>query len=394
MICSLRAQPVTQPIVAIHDSELTRALTNMPATGSTPTGGSDTGFQWWEQDWNYFVMPDSLKEAFRSDGTAFTVIGDSNVSSGLLLTNGMPKYPIIFSLASQSIRNDEITQFTNYVAAGGFLYIAGPAFSRDTNGVSLGDFAFANQMGVHMVVHGLQNYGADMTITRQFAHPLVAHLPDGVLTWRLPGWYDEINWGISPDHNYTNAHDIWQITASDATVVAQGDVYPYLTVKQYGKGYFIYETSFNPILAHGGFGPGMYAYKILRNAVEWAFSAQNMPIPKLSPWPYQYDAAFIMRHDLEDYANEMADILPSAQIEASNNVHGDYYLCTGTIRVDMPNLIQTNNQPYNTNVVIQNMRTAMTSYGATISSHNGGLKNANNSGLVSTNYDYWHWGHG
>ena len=392
LVPPLRAQSVTQPIVAIHDSELTRALTNMPASGSTPNTPPDTGFQWWEPDWNYFVMPDSLKEAFTSDGTAFTVIGDSNVSSGLVLTNGMPKYPIIFSLASEAIRNDEITQFTNYVAAGGFLYIAGPAFTRDTNGNSLGDFAFANQMGIHMVVHGLQNYGSDSTITRQFAHPLVAHLPDGQLTWRLPGWCDEINWGISPVHTYTNGHDIWQITASDATVVAQGDIYPYLTVKQYGKGYFIYETSFNPILAHGGFGPGMYAYKILRNAIEWAFTAQSLPVPKLSPWPYQYDAAFIMRHDLEDYANEMADILPSAQIEASNNVHGDYYFCTGTVRVDMPNLFQTTNQHYDTNVVIQNMRTAMTSYGATISSHNGGLKNANNGGLVNTNYDYWHWG--
>src|SRR5208282_4436720 len=62
----------TQPVVAIHDSELTRALESVPATGATPTGAGTTGNQWWQTDWHYFVMPDSLKEAFRSDGTAFT----------------------------------------------------------------------------------------------------------------------------------------------------------------------------------------------------------------------------------------------------------------------------------------------------------------------------------
>jgi len=33
----------TMPVVAIHDSELTRALETMPATGLTPTGSGTTG---------------------------------------------------------------------------------------------------------------------------------------------------------------------------------------------------------------------------------------------------------------------------------------------------------------------------------------------------------------
>lgn len=37
LVSSTRGQG-TLPIVAIHDSELTRALASMPATGSTPTG--------------------------------------------------------------------------------------------------------------------------------------------------------------------------------------------------------------------------------------------------------------------------------------------------------------------------------------------------------------------
>src|SRR5689334_8425718 len=68
----------TQPLVAIHDSELTRGLETMTATGGTPTGPGTTGKQWWPTNWHYFVMPEAIKEALRSDGTAFTVIGDSN----------------------------------------------------------------------------------------------------------------------------------------------------------------------------------------------------------------------------------------------------------------------------------------------------------------------------
>src|SRR5437762_820297 len=92
-----QAQP-TLPLVAIHDSELTRSLETVAATPPTPSGAGTTGMQWWPTDWHYFVMPESLKEALRSDGTPFSVVGDSNITSGLLLTNGSPRYPIIISL--------------------------------------------------------------------------------------------------------------------------------------------------------------------------------------------------------------------------------------------------------------------------------------------------------
>src|SRR5271167_2752501 len=84
--CPMRGQG-TQPVVAIHDSELTRALESLPASGLTPNGSGTTSNQWWITQWHYFVMPDSVKEALRSDGTKFTVVGDSNIVSGVL-TNG------------------------------------------------------------------------------------------------------------------------------------------------------------------------------------------------------------------------------------------------------------------------------------------------------------------
>src|SRR5882762_9357427 len=215
----------TQPLIAIHNSELTRALESMPASGATPTGPGTTGNQWWPTDWHYFVMPEAMKEALRSDGTAFTVVGDSNIVAGALLTNGSPKYPIVISLASEAIRNDEIAAFTNYVAAGGFLVVGSSAFTRNTNGTARSDFAFANQMGVHKVASGLTNWAQNnyFTKTNQTSHRLTAHIPNGQNTWRMPSSSDEIPWGISPSHPFLAPHDIWQVQVTDATVLAQGD---------------------------------------------------------------------------------------------------------------------------------------------------------------------------
>src|SRR5438270_3230118 len=121
-IWSAAAAP--QPMVAIHDSELTRALDGLPAVNaSTPTGVGTSGFEWWPTNWHYFVMPESVKEALRSDGTAFEVLGDADIIAGKLLdTNGQPRYPIFISLASEAIGNEEIAPLTNYVAAGGFAF--------------------------------------------------------------------------------------------------------------------------------------------------------------------------------------------------------------------------------------------------------------------------------
>jgi len=122
------------------------------------------------------------------------------------------------------------------------------------------------------------------------------------LTWRMPSSSEEISWGISPDHPYTAPHDLWQVsTAPEVTVLAQGNVFPYLIVKPYGKGFFIYDAAFQPLVGHGGFAPGMYAYVILRRAIEWAFETSNLPVPKMSPWPYPYDAAWMVRHDLVEF---------------------------------------------------------------------------------------------
>jgi hypothetical protein len=383
-ICATSVQAQT-PIVAIHDSELTRALETTPATPPTPTGPGTTAFQWWPTDWHYFVMPESMQEALRSDGTAFTVIGDSNITAGLLLPNGAPKYPIVISLASEAIRDDEIAPLTNYVAAGGFLLIGSSAFTRTPNGAARGDFAFANELGLHSATPGLTNWGWNQTITKTSNHRLLNHLPDGSLTWRMPLYSEELPRGYSPDHPYLAPHDVWRVTPSDATIIVQGDGVPYMAIKPFGKGYFIYTAAFQPLVGHGGFAPATHAYLIFKKAIEWAFENAKEPVMKISPWPFAYDAAFIVRHDLENLADEIAGIESSAQFERAHGAKGDYYFCTGTLRQDMGG-------SYDTNAVIASLQRAIAQYGATIGPHNGGLKNPGNSSLAETDYDFWHWG--
>ncbi|HEV2435683.1 MAG TPA: YDG domain-containing protein [Verrucomicrobiae bacterium] len=373
--------------MAIHDSELTRALETTPASGATPTGYGTTGNQWWPTNWHYFVMPDSIKEALRSDGTAFTVIGDSNIAAGILTNaDGSPKYPIVISLASEAIQIGEIAQLTNYVAAGGFLFVGSSSFTRNTNGTSLGDFAIANAMGIHMVTPGLTNWTPNFTFSKLIDHPLIAHIPDGSLFWHMP-----LSAELTPDPYPThppgvpdNPHLIWQVQPSDAVAIAWGDANPYILIKKYGNGYFIYDAAMDPLLCAGGFGPAMYSYAIFRHAIEWAFQTDRLPIPKLSSWPYQYNAAVIFRHDMEAQPYLIESILPSAQFEHANGATGDYYFCTGELREDMPT-VQSQ--------VISNLQLAV-SLGATVEAHNGGLTNINPyvPPLTTNDYDYWHWG--
>lgn len=376
------------PCVAIHDSELTRALENMTAGPATPSGAGTTGKEWWTTNWHYFVMPEALKEALRSEGIPFEVVGDSDIANGRLMdTNGRPKYPILISLTSEAIDNSEIPQISSYVSAGGFVFAGASAFTRNINGTTRGDFAFTNEMGLHMIIPGLTNWRTSGTFTKVIDDRLISHIPAGTLNWEMPVGADEISWGTYPHLSNPLPNALaWGVQPTTARVLANGASSPFLTENGFGKGHFIYEAAMEPLIAHGGWGPGMYAHMIFRKAIEWAFESARLPLPRLSPWPYPYDAAFMARHDLENYQNEIAAVEASAQIESTNGVKADYFFCTGTLREEMA-------ASYNTNLVIASLRRAMTNYGATIGPHNGGLRNPFNNPPLSTNsFDFWHWG--
>ena len=398
----------------------------MPASGATPTGSGYTGNQWYINQWHYFILPDAVKEALRSDGTAYTVVGDSNILSGVLTNaDGSPKYPIVISLGSEAIDNGEIAALTNYVAGGGFLFVGASAFTRNTNGTTRGDFAIASAMGIHMVVPALTNWYFNDTFAINANHRLVGSIPGGTLEWQMPESADETSWPVDA-HLLAETpnsvgpglpHMLWQVQTTNASVIAVGDLnQPYLVVQPYGRGWFIYDAAIQPLLGHGGWAPGMYAYSIFRSAIEWAFQSAAMPVVKLSPWPYPYDAAVVFRHDMEGIPTNIISIERSAQFEKTNGASGDYYFCTGTLRLDTPNPAFSN--------TVASLQRAITNDNATIYSHNGGLTNVNpnyNPPLVpielhltqllgegwltafepytfpvlaplsTNNYDYWHW---
>jgi hypothetical protein len=373
-----------QPVVAIHISELTQALETMQAKPPTPVGTGTTGYEWYYTSWHYFVAYESLKEALRSDGTPFVEITDADIAAGALrFPDGSPRYPIVISLAAEAISDAEVAPLRDYVSGGGFLLVGSSAFTRNPDGTTRGDFALANEMGIHMMYSSLDNWDGNMGFVKLTDHRLVSNIPAGENYWRMPLTSEEIPLGVSPSHDIHGYHFVWVVNATDATVVAEGFYSnPFLAVKKYGNGNFIYHSALQPLIGHGGYDSGMYAYLIYRNAIKWAFESANVPIIKLSPWRYQYDAAFVVRHDFENYQDMIRSIQSSAAFEQSVGVKGDYYFCTGTLREHMADK----------NTVITSLRSAVSNYGATIGSHNGGLKNPVNLSLSPLDYDYWHWG--
>ena len=377
-----------EPVVAIHVSERTQTLETIPATSPTPTGPGTSGFEWWYTSWHYFVMSESLKEAFDSDGTPYVVVSDADIEAGqLLFADGSPRYPIVISLASEAIADEAVSPLLDYVDAGGFLFVGSSSFTRNPDGTTRGDFAIANEMGLHMSTPGLTNWYQNGTFAKVMDHRIVSHIPWGSLSWRMPLTADQIPWGVRASDIHT-LHYTWQVTASGAEVIANGGSGPLLATKDYGNGRFIYHGAMQPIIGHGSFDSGMYAYVIYRSAVEWAFENANLPIVKVSPWRYPYDAAFVIRHDLENTPSRMAFVEDSAQVEDSFGAKGDYYLCTGTLRAGSEDDQLTEAQKV---AYIEGLQRAVSLYGATIGSHNGGLPNL--AGPTDpTHYHYWHWG--
>jgi len=381
-----------EPLVAIHISELTQALESMPAVPPTPAEAWTTGNQWWYTSWRYFVAHESLKEALRSDGTPFVELSDSDIAAGKLRNqDGSPRYPILISLATEAIADNEIAPLRDYVGAGGFLFATSSAFTRRPDGTQRGDFALAAEMGLHMANATLAesnnwNWYDNQHFTKSIDHRLTSHIPSGTLLWNAPLTSEQVPYPwdkVTPDsHVGHSLHFAWQVTSGGATVIANGDAGPLLTVHNHGLGQVMYHGVMQPLIGHGGYDTSIYAYLIYRRAIEWAFDSFTLPIVRVSPWPYQYDAAFNYRHDFENIPTFIQSIESSAQYDQSKGVKGDYYFCSGALREDLGGDTAT----------VAGLRRAVSSYGATIGSHNGGLKNPQQLSLLPANADYWHWG--
>jgi len=371
----VKAASATRPVVAIHVSEWTQALETMPAVAPVPTGTGYSGNSWFYTSWHYSTIVESIKIALEADGTPYQVVTDADIAAGALLEGGAPKYPILFSLACEAVDDNEIQPLRAYVAAGGFLFLGSSAFTRKPDGTARGDFALADEMGLKMASPSLQNWKMNAYFTHWNDHRLVAPIPKGSVDWNMLSQADEVVWETA------GAQQLWQTVAQGAEVIATGGDRPLLATKPYGAGRFIYHAIFNPIVGAGGQDSGMYAYTIYRSAIEWAFETAKLPLIKRSPWPYAYDAAFMIRHDFENLLSLVLDIENSARYEHSIGAKGDYYFSTGILRTMKANERQA---------FVDSLRRAVTEYQATIGPHNGGYPNPglSNPGL----YEYWHWG--
>jgi hypothetical protein len=371
----VKAASARRPVVAIHVSEWTQALETMPAAAPVPTGDGYSGFSWFYTSWHYFTIYESIKIALESDGTPYQVITDAEIAAGILLEDGTPAFPILISLASEAVADNEIQPLREYVAAGGFLLVGSSAFTRRPDGTSRGDFALADEMGLKMAKHSLQNWTLNSYFTHWRDHRLVRPIPFGSVGWNMLSKADEVVWETA------GAQQLWQTVAQGADVIATGGEWPLIATKTYGSGRFIYHAIFNPIVGAGGQDSGMYAYTIYRSVIEWAFESANLPLIKRSSWPYRYDAAFMVRHDFENLLPLVGSIENSARYEHSIGVKGDYYFSTGILRTLRANEKQA---------LVESLRRAVTNYAATIGPHNGGYPNPSlkDPGL----YQYWHWG--
>ena len=392
---SATAQAVTPPlpVVAIHVSELTQALETIPAGPNTPRPPSfpnASDYEWWNSAWHYFVMPESLKEALRSDGTPYVVVSDSDITAGNLLNpDGSPRYPILISLASEAIRDDEIAPLRDYVTAGGFLFVGSSSFTRNPDGTSRGDFALSTELGLRSYSSNLDNWYENRIFTKAGENRITDHIPLGSLNWYLPLTSEEIPLGTTTNHVVHKDHYAWAVDVIDANVLATGSSGPLLATKVNGNGRFIYYGIMQPLIGLGGNDSGMYSYLIFRNAIEWAFEQANLPIVKLSPWRYPYDSAFIVRHDFENDASLIQSIESIAQSEKAKGVKGEYYFCTGVVRIGSEDNQLSDAQKQAT---IASLQRAVSLSDATIGSHNGGLPNPVNPTLPPVTYDHWHWG--
>ena len=349
------------PVVAINVSEYTEANWNNTA-------------------WHYFAIYRMLEEAFKSDGTPFVEVSDANIESGGLMVSGVPKYPILFSLASECISDSEANQISSYVSAGGFVYVGSSSWTRYANGSARTNFALSAQMGVTCSNLPPNDWAQVQNATRIADNRLVNHVPKNVnINWQLPLTDNTVSsLALKNDLHYAWAAKPAAINPALVLITIDGNVM--LAVKQYSSGMFIYHSELAPLASYSIYSPVAYEYMFFKQAVEWAFENQHVPLAKLSAWPYQYDSAFIMRHDLDISYASVPWIVSSAAAEQALGVTGQYYVVTGDVRdaannADLISLIQQ-----------------AQSLGAQIGSHNGGLNCTPwDPSLQYGDYLYYHW---
>ena len=137
---------------------------------------------------------------------------DADIASGELVHgDGSPRYPIVISLSSEAIADNEVQPLRDYVSSGGTLFSAGSAFTRRPDGTTRTDFALANEMGIHQTNPNLSNWVLNSTFIKEGGNALTADIPDGSLSWAMPEFSEQIPWG-TPGGSPHTASFFWSVT--------------------------------------------------------------------------------------------------------------------------------------------------------------------------------------
>lgn len=312
-VSALPADPNTSLAVAVHVSETT----------------SGHGIS--VPQWQYFQIYTLLEEALVSDGTPFVEVSDASIAAGGLLTpSGNPKYPIFISLAAECISDAAAQAIRTYVSRGGFAYAGSSAWTRNPDGSFRSSFALSAEMGLSTVVPGAANWTliGDMgqRVRKVADHPMVNHLTLGEnYLWPMPDVYDRAKLFASGE---SGAHQAWQTVATTATLLAVTEGgNPFLAIKSYGSGQFIYQSELAPLAGWGEGNMVLFEYTFFRKAIEWALATQGLPLVRVAAWPYPKSAAFVLRHDDLD---EPPDLDFVAE-EAARGIRGQYFAKTNRL---------------------------------------------------------------
>ena len=93
-----------------------------------------------------------------------------------------------------------------------------------------------------------------------------------------------------------------------------------LARKTYGSGLFIYDAGL-VTLAGYGYADKNTEYKIVHSAITEAFARVGTPLATMAPWPYEYNAAMIFRHE-----HWFAEDVQNFEKSFSTGNFGEYYI--------------------------------------------------------------------
>ena len=234
----------------VPSEEIRRAAT-LSSTGKVGLHVSENTLSNWRyQSWARWQIDKFVSEALKSDGTPFEVVTDAQIEAGQLLVSGGLRYPIVLSLANESVSDALVDQLRSYVNAGGNAYLGSSSFTRRPDGSPRGNFALSAEMG--LVSRGSWELGND--VIRVSSDASVDSLPLNAPDWRFlplrwdithfqPGFVSDIrtSFGADPAPNldfyssrpiHEGSHWYWDAvptSTAGATVIVRPWVQPGFT---------------------------------------------------------------------------------------------------------------------------------------------------------------------